>query len=79
MVLPHPKGMKSDGVSQLRFLEQLAQHARMFLRVSIGVHPGVAESVQAEQDLMGRHRRCGIGGNSGHQDSFSQPASSEAQ
>ncbi|MCY1244057.1 hypothetical protein D9M72_571100 [compost metagenome] len=94
MVLPHAKGMEPDVVRQLRLFQQLAKHLRVRHRVPVGVHPDVAKSVQAEQDLPGADGSGGaVGGRRGggqrpgvsgtgrlaHRDSFSQPASSDAQ
>ncbi len=87
MVLADTKSMKSDGVSQLCFFQQFAQDLRVLFGVPVVVEPGITERVEPEQDPVRAHRSRGVRGsgllagirNRGHQDSFSQPASSEAQ
>ena len=55
VVLPHAEGVKSDGVGQLRLVQQLPQHLGVRLGCRRDVHADVAERVQAEQDLAGTH------------------------
>ena len=79
MVLPHPKGVKTDGVRQFGLFQQFPEDLRRLLGASVRLLTHIPEGVEADQDAVLPHRVGGPRHVFCHHDSFSQPASSAAQ